>query len=622
MADSADTFTYGYAYNQASATAPRIGSTTGTQQDFHPYTLTKSGTVTLQTIRSKEAKQDILREIENYAGTVKRSRYTYGVNLIAQRTDVTTAFDLGSSLTHNAGATTWKYDGLGQIVLADAPSTTADRAYEYDGIGNRSKAANSLTLPTPNNYVSNALNQYTTVDSFTPGYDSDGNQTTAQIKPLTGSLMSSNFVWDAENRKIEVKDNSTTTRVTYAYDALSRRIARTLPDGSVTQYLYDGWNCIAEYSGSSGTLTLTRTWGLDLSGGKQGAGGVGGLLSEIRGSDRYYPTYDGNISEYLNADGTTAAHFEYDAFGNTVVAANPSGILFTYRFSTKPIEQLTGLYYYGYRWYAPLTGRWPSRDPIEEQGGLNLYGFVGNDGVGSWDSLGLFPYPTEIRGNPQTPGILSDDINASLNDNCPIPLDKAEISSNFRLGKDTKSDLSLWLLIRMPNWINQEATKATKKINAVMDMVCKTYHDSPLILNIPYNNKFVPNAWAPPNAHREIGRGYPEITDNKPYRGQPRSPSANEHPADIPFSLQESFINIGRFDISVSPVTVIWRTDYNTDRRCYSWVADINFYNNFGLSTGDLGLSDQILKINLLTRFNDTQKIGSIEIEGSGCCCP
>jgi hypothetical protein len=51
-------------------------------------------------------------------------------------------------------------------------------------------------------------------------------------------------------------------------------------------------------------------------------------------------------------------------------------------------------------------------------------------------------------------------------------------------------------------------------------------------------------------------------------------------------------------------------------------VADINFYNNFGLSTGDLGLSDQILKRNLLTRFNDTQKIGSIEIEGSGCCCP
>ena len=30
-----------------------------------------------------------------------------------------------------------------------------------------------------------------------------------------------------------------------------------------------------------------------------------------------------------------------------------------------------------------------NRDPIEEQGGLNLYGFVGNDPVNAWDYLGL-----------------------------------------------------------------------------------------------------------------------------------------------------------------------------------------------------------------------------------------
>ena len=45
--------------------------------------------------------------------------------------------------------------------------------------------------------------------------------------------------------------------------------------------------------------------------------------------------------------------------------------------------------YYGYRYYDPQTGRWPSRDPIEEEGGFNLYGFVGNDGVNGWDHLGL-----------------------------------------------------------------------------------------------------------------------------------------------------------------------------------------------------------------------------------------
>lgn len=48
-----------------------------------------------------------------------------------------------------------------------------------------------------------------------------------------------------------------------------------------------------------------------------------------------------------------------------------------------------GLHYYGYRYYDPLTGRWPSRDPIEEQGGINLYGFVGNDGVNKADMNGL-----------------------------------------------------------------------------------------------------------------------------------------------------------------------------------------------------------------------------------------
>ncbi|MFC7339308.1 RHS repeat-associated core domain-containing protein [Haloferula chungangensis] len=39
--------------------------------------------------------------------------------------------------------------------------------------------------------------------------------------------------------------------------------------------------------------------------------------------------------------------------------------------------------------YDPNVGRWPSRDPIEEEGGVNLYGFVGNDGVNRWDYLGL-----------------------------------------------------------------------------------------------------------------------------------------------------------------------------------------------------------------------------------------
>jgi uncharacterized protein RhaS with RHS repeats len=62
--------------------------------------------------------------------------------------------------------------------------------------------------------------------------------------------------------------------------------------------------------------------------------------------------------------------------------------------------------YYGYRWYDPETGRWPSRDPIEEDGGMNLYGFVGNNGVNWWDLLGMEEYfSREISDEPYDPGM-------------------------------------------------------------------------------------------------------------------------------------------------------------------------------------------------------------------------
>ena len=41
--------------------------------------------------------------------------------------------------------------------------------------------------------------------------------------------------------------------------------------------------------------------------------------------------------------------------------------------------------------YNPRTGRFLSRDPIEEIGGVNTYAFVRNDPVNHWDILGLAP---------------------------------------------------------------------------------------------------------------------------------------------------------------------------------------------------------------------------------------
>jgi RHS repeat-associated protein len=60
-----------------------------------------------------------------------------------------------------------------------------------------------------------------------------------------------------------------------------------------------------------------------------------------------------------------------------------------YQFSSKSIHELSGMYDYLYRWYAPETQRWIDRDPIAERGGVNLYQFVRNNSIGIIDSFGL-----------------------------------------------------------------------------------------------------------------------------------------------------------------------------------------------------------------------------------------
>jgi RHS repeat-associated protein len=58
------------------------------------------------------------------------------------------------------------------------------------------------------------------------------------------------------------------------------------------------------------------------------------------------------------------------------------------RFKTP--KKTGGVTVYGYRHYTPKTGQFLGRDPIEEKGGMNLYGMVNNDLVSRWDLLGMW----------------------------------------------------------------------------------------------------------------------------------------------------------------------------------------------------------------------------------------
>ncbi|MCX8155666.1 MAG: RHS repeat-associated core domain-containing protein, partial [Verrucomicrobiae bacterium] len=107
----------------------------------------------------------------------------------------------------------------------------------------------------------------------------------------------------------------------------------------------------------------------------------------------YFPVYDGNgnVMGYVRgADGLLVAQYEYGPFGELLRATGPLSQTFNPLFSTKYLDWETGLYYYGHRYYNPTTGRWLSRDPIGEMGGMNCYLFLGNEPIGGNDYLGLW----------------------------------------------------------------------------------------------------------------------------------------------------------------------------------------------------------------------------------------
>jgi hypothetical protein len=96
-----------------------------------------------------------------------------------------------------------------------------------------------------------------------------------------------------------------------------------------------------------------------------------------------------------------------------------------------------------------MTGRRPSRDPIEERGGINLYGFVVNDGVNWWDYLGL---ATTINGgHTTTTGDLGDQSSCPCKDNAPRETDDAgeeccpEVMEEVRLEIDDGIIGHAWL---------------------------------------------------------------------------------------------------------------------------------------------------------------------------------
>ncbi|MGJ0515073.1 MAG: RHS repeat domain-containing protein, partial [Methylomicrobium sp.] len=243
-------------------------------------------------------------------------------------------------------------------------------AYGYDAVGNRLQetVGSQTTAATYND-----LNQLLTNGSDSYRHDDDGNQNERH----SATLGSHSYLWDAENRLVALEDlHNPATHSDLAYDALGRRIGiKDQTNGTTTKdarLIYCGTTLCAENDYL--TNSFTRYYG-------DGA--------SIEGEGVYYHRdHLGSVRAVTDAGGAVKASYAYDPYGRrTTITGNATDSIFGY--TGHYVHSATGLALAPYRAYDADIGRWLSRDPIGERGGINLYNYVGNNPINAIDTLGL-----------------------------------------------------------------------------------------------------------------------------------------------------------------------------------------------------------------------------------------
>ena len=307
--------------------------------------------------------------------------YTYGYDSAANRTSVQndsvvtkTAPNPLNQITSTSAGGLMRFAG---ILSEPATVTVGGNPAQVNGstfAGYASVAGGTNTVPivatnragltTTNNYqvqVSSPASSY-------PSYDSDGN--------MTNDGIGRTFEWDAANRLTAINYTSTSNRSELAYDGMSRCMQITEKSGgnvvSVKSFVWCGGEpkpC-EERNITNGVVKRFYTQG-----------------EQINGSN-FYALRDhlGSLRELTDNAGVVHARYSYDAYGQ--LSKISGDVDSDFGFTSLYFHQASGLHFALRRAYDAGSGRWLSRDPIGERGGINLYAYCFNDPVDFWDPSG------------------------------------------------------------------------------------------------------------------------------------------------------------------------------------------------------------------------------------------
>ena len=273
------------------------------------------------------------------------------------------------------------------------PNTVQIIATDY---GNHSQVNNYLLMVTNNGMAK------------TIRYDLNGNETNVVTATSTN-----NYQWDAANRLVSITTITNQTRQSlFIYDGLGRRVQDIEKVNGVAtstnKYLWNGME-LCEERNNIGTTVTKRFFG----GGEQ----IGGV--------NYYFTRDhlGSVREMVDASGVIQARYDYDPYGRVTKVSGAMNADFGY--AGMYYHATSGLNFTLYRAYDSDLGRWPNRDTIGELGGLNLYGYVGNNPVNFYDPLGLLWYDDLATYVGNSANAAKDIVNNSLPPVIAIAVDTA-----------------------------------------------------------------------------------------------------------------------------------------------------------------------------------------------------
>jgi RHS repeat-associated protein len=263
-----------------------------------------------------------------------------------------------------------------QEAASARPGIASERAFEsysYDLNGNRTSSLNAAGV-------------------FAATFD-------AQDRILTYGNLSFGYTPNGElASKMDTATNETTQ---YTYDALGNLRSVVLPDGTLIEYLVDGYG---RRIGKKVNGTLVKQW---LWGGQlqplaelDGAGNLvtrfvyaGGsnapAIMETSGTTyRLMTNHLGSVREVVDASsGNVAQEILYDTWGRVLFDSNPG--FQPFGFAGGMYEPETRLVRFGARDYDAEIGRWTSRDPIGLSGGLNISAYAADDPTNYVDITGL-----------------------------------------------------------------------------------------------------------------------------------------------------------------------------------------------------------------------------------------